>query len=285
MKTASAGLVVLLNSQLFLMADAFTFTLADGTILRYTSADGNLTITGRVFSSVGPYLTRGATRCIIGVEVDTLEVNFLLNSSVTIGGIPIAQFAANGGFDGARLKLERVFMPPGSFGDTSAGTLIMFVGRVAEVECSRTGVKMNVNSDIELLNVMLPRNVFQASCRHELYDAGCTLLRAAFTVASAAAVGSTNILINSALAQANGYFDLGVLTFTSGANLGLSRTVKTYTSGAHTLAFPFPYVPTIGDTFTTYPGCDKLASTCNVKFSNINNFGGHPNIPAPETAY
>lgn len=290
MKTASAGLIALLNAQLFCMADLFKFTLVNRSVLYYTSGDGDLVYGGHTYSAVNttsgtPALTRGRTRAIIGIEVDTLEINFLVNSTVLVNSLPLAQFAANGGFDGARLELDRAFMPVGSYGDTSAGVLVMFVGRVAEVECTRTAVRMNVNSDLELLNVRLPRNVYQAGCRHSLYDAGCTLSKATFTVASAAAAGSTTRVINSALAQAVGYFDLGVLTFTSGVNSGLSRTVKSYAVGIHTLSFPFPVAPTIGDTFTTYPGCDKQRTTCDTKYGNLVNFGGFPYIPVPETAY
>ena len=275
----------LLASQQFVMADLFTFTLSDASALRYTSGDGDLTVLGNVFSSVGPFLTRGPTRSIIGLEVDTLEINFLVNSSVLIGSVPLAQFASAGGFDGARLALWRTFMA--TYGDVSAGYLIQFVGRVADLEATRTGVRMNVNSDIELLNVMLPRNVYQAGCRHKLYDAGCSLTQATFTTANAAAGGSTRYVVNSTLAQADNYFDLGVIAFTSGVNSGLTRTVKSYAnaSGAVTLAYPLRTAPTAGDTFDIYPGCDKTSSTCDTKFSNVVNFGGFPTIPAPETAY
>ena len=294
MKTASAWLITLLNSQLFVIADLFLFTLADGSFLRYTNWDGNVSYGGNTFYAAGgsaayPALTRSKTRCVIGLEVDTLEVNFLVNSTVLIGSVSVAQFAAQGGFDGARLALWRAFLPaptvPGVAADTSAGVLIQFVGRVAEVECTRSGVKLNINSDIELLNVMLPRNVYQAACRHKLYDAGCTLLKATFTVSSTAAAGSTTMVINSALAQAAGYFDLGVVTFTSGVNSGLSRTIKSFTGGASTLSFPLPSAPAIGDAFSIYPGCDKQSATCDTKFSNKVNFGGFPTIPSPETSF
>jgi uncharacterized phage protein (TIGR02218 family) len=280
-----AAMNALLNSRQFSMADLYTITLADGTVLRYTSAARDLAVLGNVFSSVGPLLTRGPTRIVIGLEVDTLEVNFLVNSGVLINGMPMAQFAAIGGFDGARLALWRIFMPVSSWGDVSAGYLIQFSGRTAELEPTRTKVRMNVHSDIELLNVMLPRNVYQAGCRHKLYNAGCTLSKAALTVSSAAASGSTQLVVNSALAQAAGYFDLGVITFTGGANTGLSRTVKSYTPGVHTLSFPLLSAPAVGDTFTTYPGDEKHLTACEDKFANRANFGGFPFIPAPETAY
>jgi hypothetical protein len=37
-----------------------------------------------------------------------------------------------------------------------------------------------------------------------------------------------------------------------------------------------------GDTFTIYPGCNKLRTTCQA-FGNDINFGGQPFIPPPET--
>jgi uncharacterized phage protein (TIGR02218 family) len=289
-KTAGAALISLLNAQQFISADLYTFTLASGTIYRYTNADGDLTSGGFLFSSAGPTLSRGRTRIVIGVEVDTLAISFGVNSSVLIGTIPVAQFAAQGGFDGARVKLERVFMPLTSWGDTSAGTLIMFVGRVAEVQCTRSGVAMNVNSDLELLNVMLPRNLYQAGCVHSLFDTGCTLLKASYAAAgtTTAAAGSTAKVLNCALTAATGWFDLGTVTFTGGLNTGVSRTVKSQTlAGTDTLTLsnPLPYTPTVGDAFIAYPGCAKTSAICDSKFANKVNFRGFETIPAPETSY
>ena len=296
MKTAQGctdggvALYALLNSQQFLMADLYTFTLSNGTVLRYTNWDGNLTVPyvgGNVFSSAGPGLQRGKTRTVIGVEVDKLVVNFLLNSSVLINRLPVAQFAAQGGFDGARLQLWRTFMPVGgTTGDTSAGYLIQFVGRIGEVQPSRSAAQVDVNSDLELLNIMLPRNLYQVTCVHSLFDAGCGLSKAAFASASSALAGSTAMLLNCGLAQAATFFDQGMVTFTGGANTGISRTIKGYMPGAVTLAYPLPNVPQAGDTFNAYPGCDKLQATCSSsKFNNLANFRGFPYIPVAETSY
>lgn len=292
MKTAygcsdgGAALYALLDSQQFLMADLFVFVLADGSVLRYTDADGDLPFLGNVFSSAGPLLKRGTLRSVIGVEVDTLEVNFLVNSTVQINGMPIAQFARIGGFDGARMALWRSFMPVGAWGDTSAGVLVQFVGRVAEAEPARSGVTLNINSDLELLNIMLPRNVYQAGCIHSLYDAGCALVKASFAVASAVASGSTKMVLNCGLAQAAGYFDLGDVIFTGGANNGLSRSIKSYVPGVITLAYPLPNTPAVSDGFNAYPGCDGLQATCSsAKFNNLANFRGFPFIPVAETSY
>ncbi len=52
MKAANATLIALLNAaQQFVSADMYTFTLADGTVLYYTSADQDITIGGNTYKS------------------------------------------------------------------------------------------------------------------------------------------------------------------------------------------------------------------------------------------
>jgi len=85
-----------------------------------------------------------------------------------------------------------------------------------------------------------------------------------------------------------GYFTQGVITFTSGANIGLSRYVQNYQnttgSGVVTIIDALPQAPAPGDGFTILPGCDKSLSTCLGKFNNLIHFGAQPFIPQPETS-
>ena len=86
-------------------------------------------------------------------------------------------------------------------------------------------------------------------------------------------------------AQAAGYFDQGIVSFTSGANAGLTRTVKSYDPATgFTFALPLPVAPSAGDTMTARPGCDKTLAQCRSKFNNANRFRGYPWVPTPETA-
>jgi uncharacterized phage protein (TIGR02218 family) len=80
-------------------------------------------------------------------------------------------------------------------------------------------------------------------------------------------------------AAPDGWFDNGVITFTSGANAGLSFEIKSFVAGLITLFLPAPFPLTVGDSFIIEPGCDKTAGTCTNKFSNIINFRGEPFIP------
>ena len=117
-----------------------------------------------------------------------------------------------------------------------------------------------------------------------LFDNGCQLSKASFVNASSVLTGSTKRTLNCGLVQADGYFDLGTITFTSGDNIGITRTVHHYTVGHLYLAYSLPVLPAISDTFNAYAGCDKRLSTCTDKFNNKANFRGFPFMPVPEAS-
>lgn len=306
MRNASSTLISLLNSasQVY-VADLLTITPVAGSAVYLTSAQTDITITSQVdnashtFKSGGtdasgttrPTFSRGGTKLVIGTEVDSLDITLMSNIVATVGGLPWTQQARLGYLDGARIALERAFTA--TWGDWSAGTLITFWGRVASVKPSRNTVSLTVNSDLVLLQQQLPRNVYQAGCLHNLYDTGCTLVKASFTVSGSVSSGSTASAIKTNRTEADGYFALGGITFTSGVNNGLTRTVKSFanTNGLFVPVAPFPSAPGAGDTFTAFPGCDKQIAdptgdvtlgTCKVKFNNLQHARGYPFVPSPE---
>lgn len=280
MKAASAALIALLNGgNAFQVCDLYTFTLADGTVLRATSADVAITWSGNTFAP-RPLITRGKCRTIVGVEVDTLDVSVFPQPSELLSGVTWQQAARQGALDGAWLKVERAFV---SAWPTVVGTLIAFYGRVGDVDVMRSAVTFQVRSALELLNIAMPRNLYQAVCLNTLYDAQCQAVKASFTVTGTVASGSTVSGFTTALGQAAGQFEQGVLTSTSGANAGLKRTVKSFAGGVFTFVLPWPVAPAVGDTFSVFAGCDKTQGTCSAKFANLAHFRGFPEIPVPET--
>jgi uncharacterized phage protein (TIGR02218 family) len=283
MRSASGPLTTLLNSNSqFLMADIFTFTLVDGTILRYTTADIDIVFSGNTYYSSKLKIDRRRIKYKVGVEVDSLELNISATSSELVNNIPFLQGVASGMFDGATLKLERTFMAV--WGDTSAGTITLFTGKVGEVVLDRLTCKMTVRSLLFMLNTQMPKYMVQANCVHNLFDAGCTLNPASFVEAETAGSACTVSVITSASAKVDDYFALGKIVFTSGQNNGLSRTIKDFTTGSFTVIQPLPYAPAPGDTFNAYPGCDKSEATCLLKYNNLPNFKGFPYVPIPENA-
>ena len=85
----------------------------------------------------------------------------------------------------------------------------------------------------------------------------------------------------------DGFFDVGVITWTSGANAGLKREVKLYTvsPNAVVLYLPMPADIQPGDGFTMTAGCDKAFAVCRDTFDNIRNFRGEPHVPGNDLMF
>ncbi|EPT3443578.1 DUF2163 domain-containing protein, partial [Neisseria gonorrhoeae] len=183
--------------------------------------------------------------------------------------------------DGARVRIDRVFFDAGL---RPVGAVNIFSGRVSDVSGGRSSVKVDVKSDIELLNVSSPRNIYQAGCMRTLYDDGCKVNREKFTVNGRVTENSrTGTVLKHNLTQPDGWFSQGVIKFAGGRNAGLSRTVKAHGGNTFELALRLPYPPQAGDAFKVYPGCDKRRDTCKDKFDNIVHFRGFPFIPSADT--
>jgi uncharacterized phage protein (TIGR02218 family) len=281
-KAASASLVALLNTaSQFAMADLYTFTLHGGGIYRWSGGTISLADDQGQFFALGPKFERSKTKVTTGVQVDELDVNIYPEETDLLGGVPLLQAAWTGQLDGALLQVERAFMQP--YG-TVVGTVVLFAGRVSDVDCSRTGIDMKCSSHLELLNIQMPRRLWQPSCSHVFGDAMCQFNRASLAANFLASAGSTQTLLGGVPGGTTPYLQ-GTVTGIAGANAGQTRTVTAYSPGVNLsvkLAFLFPVA--VGDEFQLLPGCDRSVSTCTNVFGNQAHFGGMPFIPAPENA-
>jgi uncharacterized phage protein (TIGR02218 family) len=286
MKPASDALRAILAGGQFYMADCYTFILQDGTVLRHTPADQSITdeATGNVFLSGTPFLERSQVKFQTGVTVDELDIKLTAAPSDMMfsGGPAWLPGLRAGVLDGAEVQLDRAFMA--TFGDTSAGLVTMFYGRVVEVDCGRTSATIKVNTHLELLSLQWPWRLFQPGCARTLFDSGCTLSKSAYGQACNVTTGSSVQILHTDLSQADGWANSGTLTFTSGDLNGTSFAIKQQTGGGIVMLVPLPSLPAPGDTLTVYPGCDKTKATCAAKFANLLHFDGSPFIPVPETA-
>ena len=292
MKSASAPLIALLNSGAdFQMADLWTITLRDGTVVRWTSADVPLTANGNTYV-LGPLIERGAVSERIGVEVSTLDLTIQAGASDLIAGVPVIPFIIGRGLDGANVKLERAFLS--DWGLPVVGTVVRFSGRVTSVpNIGGSSAHVTVSAWTILLNVNMPPHLYQSACLNNVYDAGCTLNPASFSSTGTVAAGvagppdtrPTQVTWLSNLTGVPDKFTLGRLTFTSGANAGQKRSIRTNASdGTFEIVNPLPVKPAAGDTFIAYWGCDRTSTTCSGKFNNLAHFKGTEFVPSPETA-
>ena len=264
------------------IADCYTFTLATGLILTFTNADVPVTLNGYVYLANSILVDGLKYKCTTGLEVDQQKITISAKNSDTIGGNPVLQALAQGVFDSAEIQRERAFLNSWSAADAAnpIGSVILFKGRVGTIDSiGRSSAEITVNSDLVLLDLMMPRNIYSPACQHVLYDSGCGLVKSAFATSGTVGAGSTFITIN--WSGTSGNFNQGTITFTSGQNTGVSATVKTTNPGVSlTLAYPLYVAPAAGDSFTVYWGCDHTMNTCQTKFNNLANFRGFPFVPA-----
>jgi hypothetical protein len=301
-KAASTAALAILSGGKYLRANLYSITLTSGAVSYFTDYETPLIAAVYPSGTLNTYMSgytieRGSTTQAVGLDSQELELTIAPKWDApggppTIGGYPLVQAARIGILDNAAFLYSKLFMNqpilPATL-DTSPAAVGWFAGVVADMDIGRFAIQVKISSNLLVLNqVQMPRNLYQAACSHTLYDAGCTLLQSTFTVTGT--VGATvtnNANFNTSLTQANDYFDLGVLTFTSGANAGLSSTVKLFTNsgGNVMLSLPFPATVRPGDAFSIYPGCDHVQTTCTTKFSNLIHFKGMPYVPVPETLY
>jgi len=271
------------NNQ-FIIADCFTFTLKDGTILRYTTFDENITYLTFSFTGNSTIIERGDIKKKIGVQVDTLDINIVPKDQIN-GKSWVFAFR-NGWFDDAELKLERVFLEFTGGEYTVKGGFIHFSGQVGASVPTRNAISTTVDSETVKLNIMMPRRLYSTSCKHVLYDANCGLLKENFASSAVTLAASTDSLIKTSMVADDDIFALGYMEFTTGNLTGQKRSVRSnITSGTMdiTVSFPFTEAPATGDSFTIYQGCDKNMGTCDTKFSNLTKFSGEPYVPPPDS--
>lgn len=268
----------------FFKADCYTWTFIDGTVLRTTDADVAISYGGNTFASCAPIFVRDKVTLKVGTESDSVDITAYPSASNTIGGMTWQKAARLGYLDGAQVLIETAYLAGWS---AVTGVVHVFQGFVSDAFPERRQVRITVLDALELLAQQFPRNVYQSVCLRTVYDAGCGVNKSSFTATGtiASSPAPTTNSFKTGNTQAAAYFDLGVITFTSGANAGLKRTVKSYDPATgFTFALPLPVAPAAGDTISVFAGCDKTLATCRGKFNNAGKFRGFPWIPTPETA-
>jgi uncharacterized phage protein (TIGR02218 family) len=273
--TDTAFLNWLKTTTAFWYADVYEWTLADGTVTVGTSWPGDILENVWVISV-------SSMKYSCDLSVDSVKVTIGLPAKgLTPSGNESAELRA-GLFDGATLRLSRVFMTaPGVAFASEDNPVALFSGRVSNVQLDGTKAEIEVKSNLELLNIQLPRNLYGPQCRWTLFDGQCRLQAANYqvtgTVVSATA---THIVLSNIGGKPNHWFDQGQLTVN-----GLSTNVKTQVGTGIDIFPPFAVAPQPGDGYTLLPGCDKTLATCQSKYNNRLYFGGTPFVPKPETAY
>jgi uncharacterized phage protein (TIGR02218 family) len=156
--------------------------------------------------------------------------------------------------------------------------LIAFRGEVTKFSLGEHNACVATLDEQTIMTTKLPKILIQPACNHILFDSGCKLVANSWKVSAVISALSFQIgdpIIHSptfALFPVN-YFTQGVLEFE-----GDKRHITYHGNDDISLQVGFPTLD-VGDTVYVWPGCNKEASTCKLKFNNLANFLGCPYVP------
>lgn len=282
---SSALLAVLATGGPFVTADLFTFTLTNGTVLRWWTGQGaSFAIGGNTFTK-GPPIERQNAKWSMGLSVDQIDITIMDDGSSTINGQSLVKSAWQNLFDLAQVEVDRFISD--SWTDTAVGTVSWFIGTVGQITLTGKKIKLTVESPLAQLRATFPRTYVLPSCANTFCDAVCGLLASNFTHAGTVGAGATATSFPLTLSGGNladGTFQQGTITFTSGVNSGQVRTVKSYVSGVVTLVYPLYAIPSTGDGVNALEGCLKTRTACTAH-GNLPHYRGFPYVPDPSTQY
>lgn len=282
MKGASPELIALLqNRGSFLTADCFTFTLRDGRVLRYTSADVDITLDGETYLAHSVLVSGLRYTISLGLDVDEQDIQIIARDEDTVDGVPFLVALRALAFDSCYIQRTKAFLT--AWDQPAVGGVVLFHGRISTVDkIGATVADVKVKNDLVLLDQDFPRRIYQPSCLHTFCDGQCGLSKPALAAPGAATGGDYATIAWGGATE--GKFDQGTVTFQTGENANVSATIKQSTGAALILMYPLEFPVVEGDAFTAYPGCAHTQAACQA-FNNVAHFLGYPYVPPPETAY
>lgn len=280
MKVVPIALQTQLKSPGTNLATCWRIQRNDGTLWGYTAHDQALNIGGLNYQPHSGFHP-SAIDTKEGLSVDNMEVDALVLSAEFTEAELLA-----GRWDYASVVIFKV-----DYNNPNSGSLILRRGTLGEVSFTAQDQSLSQSGTYraELRGLMQPLaqvigEVVSKLCRASLGDARCKINLPALTVAATVLLtnAAKTLITSPALVQAAGYFDYGLITFTSGSNSGYSMEVHQYTPGELQLFQPLPYGANVGDTFNLSPGCDRHFGTCITRFNNAINFRGEPHLPGQD---
>ena len=269
-KTIPANLQAAYDSRAAVIAYALKITRKDAAVYGWTSADIDATL-GGVDYVAAPGLDVQSWVSSAGLAVDATDITVTTDETIITRADVLA-----GKWNGAAFTLYRYNVQAPADGAEPIGA-----GILGELQ-PRRGVYV---AELRGLQQYLQQPVGAPStktCRARLGDAKCGVNLAGYTVTGTVdGVTSSQVFADSTRAEAADYYTAGLITWTSGLNLGLTAQVKTFGAGGDfTLSVPMIQAVQVGDTYSLIAGCTKrFDEDCVAKFSNALNFQGEPHRP------
>jgi len=276
-KTIGASLTTHLQGEVLTVAYLWNLVRTDGTTYGFTSYDRPLLYSGVTYVPGEGMLPTSISQKA-NFSVDNLDLTGAISSDLLTEEDLVA-----GKWDYAAVTIYVV-----NYKDLSQGHATALVGTIGNVSVDRSTFRAEVRGLSQPLSQSIGR-IVSPMCDAVLGDSRCTVNVAALTTTgTVTSVTSDRVFTASALAGATGYYNGGLITFTSGENNGQSFEVKSFVSGGVITIYHQAFLGVAAtDTFTIYPGCNKLlklqsgayTGDCKDKFNNVINFQGYPEVP------
>ena len=256
---------------------AWAVTRGDGVVLGFTDHDCDFAFDEITFKA-GTGLTAGTVLQSNGLAVDNTEVHGALSSNAIR-----AEDIDAGLYDGAEVTSWLVnWTAPDQ-------RKILFRGFLGLITRKGSEFQAELRGPADLLSQNVGR-VFQKPCSAVLGDARCKVDTALEVYSGSASIvellSESRLVVVSELDYPEGWFERGVLEITSGEQSGMRISIKRDEIGPSgrlmTLSRSLAQLPTEGCTVRLTAGCDRRAETCRVKFANLVNFRGFPDLPGED---
>lgn len=274
MKPVPSLLAAHLAGEMLTLARLVRLSRRDGLVLGFTDHDRPLTYAGKTYAASSAVVPKSLEKTS-SLAVDQSEVEGFLND----GGLRDADLRA-GLWDGAAIDVFLV-----NWSDLGQGHVHLQRGYLGRVEWGEDRYRAEVLGLVEMLQktigVAATRN-----CRVRLGSTACGVavegLGVNTSILTVLDERTMTVSVSGNLAVAD-WAKYGRLRLTSGANAGREKEIQAHAANGRIVLWePFAEPIAPGTTARILPGCDRKASTCQAKFSNIANFRGFPFIPGTD---
>ncbi|PKB19663.1 putative phage protein (TIGR02218 family) [Novosphingobium kunmingense] len=256
-------------------AQIWTITRTDGAVLRFTSLDRDLDFAGHTYAACNSLQPSASEELAEVSQAGNVELSGLIASGA------ISQDDLHRGlYDGARVEAHLVNWDGPRFRKA------ILAGTFGPVSFDANGFSVDIMGDGARLTQTPLVRTLQPNCRYQFGDALCGKDVAPLTVTgTVTAANRQRGFTDAARAEAAGYFSRGRVTFTSGANAGISAEIKEHLAGGIIALWPrLAFEIEVGDGYAMVPGCTNMLDAsggCNgcTAWANAINYGGEPNVP------
>lgn len=286
MRTLPSLLTAHIAGEVTTLAVCWRVERSDGVLILGTQHDQDITIAAESPAPTpdlsGTYLASAAitgstVKSTADMAVDNLDVTGSTQSDITLVDLTATDIEA-GLFDDASVTLFMV-----NWASPDDGQIILRTGTIGAITRTAEGMyKTELRGLTQRLTQTIIRT-YGSSCDAELGDSRCGVDVAALTVTGTVTAVTNNRQFSASVSYGSptpdaGYFNGGIVQWTSGGNESFSMEVKQDTVGSPPeieLFLAMPRDIQVGDTFTMRPGCDKSPAMCKGQYANLVNFRGH----------